>query len=117
MQKTNILNDLENLKFLDDNWDNEGAPKPNQASFKQAEETIIWLLEQQNLIITSIDPDVIGGIGIFVGASGQFSRTAWIAHHNNGVSTLILVDNDNVYHGPWNLETRNNICSFLNKSV
>ncbi len=74
------------LRTLLPNWDSEGAPVPSNEAINKAKDIIDWI-NQFNLNIDSIDPDVLGGVAIYL--NGINNRMAWISILNNGISCIV----------------------------
>jgi hypothetical protein len=75
------------LRGLLPNWDSEGAPIPSEESIAKAKDIIDWVI-QNNLNINSIDPDVIGGVAIYL--NGINDRLAWVSILNSGSQCIVF---------------------------
>ncbi len=78
-----------------DNWDDEGAPAPSRAAIDRAHTTLDWA-EMNGVSVVGVDPDVVGGIGVFLENPSDGSRRAWIACMNDGSDTAVLSLHDQV---------------------
>lgn len=68
-------------------WDGEGAPVPSKEAINKTKDIVGWAT-LNNLNIDSIDPDVLGGVSIYL--TGIGNRTAWIAILNHENSTIVV---------------------------
>jgi hypothetical protein len=75
------------LRELLPNWDGEGADLPSEEAINKTKEIVAWA-NLHNLDIESIDPDVLGGTGIYL--RGVNNRTAWIAILNHQNPTIVI---------------------------
>lgn len=75
------------LRELSPNWDGEGADVPSEEAINKTKELVTWAV-QNNLNIESVDPDVLGGTGIYL--NGVNNRSAWIAILNHQNPTIVI---------------------------
>src|ERR1700731_2847155 len=54
---------LAQLLWLEDDWDHEGAPRPSLEAVQRAMKIARWAVEN-GFVITDVDPDVLGGVGL-----------------------------------------------------
>ena len=78
--------DLEDASTLEDNWDEEGAPKPAVHTLLEAQH-IITRAQFESIQVDSISPDVLGGLGVFL---SNTDTSIWIALHNDGEHSLVI---------------------------
>ena len=103
---------LSKLRGLPDDWDGEGAPKPNVESLSRAKEVIDWALDRA-LVIEDVDADVLGGVAVWLVSAAGSRRRAWIACMNDGQDTLVLQDGSEVQHAPWGEASRALVTGFF----
>lgn len=68
------------LRELLPNWDGEGAEPPTPETLDEAKEIVDWAL-RNNLLVESVDSDVLGGVGVYL--HGFNKRTVWVCILNN----------------------------------
>lgn len=81
----------QHLRNLSSDWDGEGADVPSEEAISKTEELVVWAT-QNNLNIESVDPDVLGGTGIYI--NGINKRTAWIVVLNHYYENPSIVVRD-----------------------
>ncbi len=59
---------LEELRKLEDRWDGEDAPRPNEVAFETALRVLKWT-EWSNIPVHEVKAHVLGGVVIFLGSS------------------------------------------------
>ena len=90
---------LDFLRAMPQDWDGEGAPRPNEGAIQRAE-AILSRARAGNVHVADVDADVLGGVVIrLAGASSDMK--AWISFMNSGTDTLILSRLGDVSHLPW----------------
>lgn len=100
---TNLISDLalpesewvKELRLIKDNFDSEGAEKPNEKVIQRIEK-IIQLLEINKISILDVDPDVMGGAAIIIGTDDE-PEHIWISCMNSGDNSINPTI-DNSYH-------------------
>lgn len=85
-RSTPMEQQLEALANYPDNWDDEGAPAPNDDSVVRAREVLLWA-HASKLDVFDIDADVLGGIAVYV---RKGARQAWIGCMNGKGTTVVL---------------------------
>ena len=81
---------LARLHGLADDWDEEGAPRPSRPALQRADSVIRWAHES-GLVVTDVDADVLGGVGVWLRAHPVSpARSVWIACMNNGQDTIVM---------------------------
>ncbi len=85
-QEINWMMRLIRLRELPLNWDGENSPVPSDESISKAKDIIDWI-NQFNLNIDSIEPDVLGGVAIYL--NGINNRMAWVSILNNGKPCIV----------------------------
>lgn len=99
------------LRNLHENWDGEGAPPPSDKSIDDALR-VIELVHFQGIEVESVDPDVLGGVGIYL--NGVRGRSAWIAILNACKSPSVVLRCGNSATGkPFNAEVLVKMAEFL----
>lgn len=94
MDLTEINEKFAALELLEDNFDDEGAEKPNEIAFKAAYEVVGWAFENW-LDITDIDADVLGGIAVWLG------NIIWISCSNRGSVTATINHSGKIVSGQF----------------
>lgn len=84
---------LEDIGKLPEGWDEEGAPAITPKAIAEAKRFIEWVLSE-GLVIFDVSADVLGGIAVMVG--NPLGKHVWAAFANNGKSTLLYIDGQNV---------------------
>lgn len=79
--------------YLDD-WDDEGAPAPVEGAIDRARAVLDWATSN-GVDVVGVDPDVEGGVGVFLEGSGGRKRV-WIACMNDGSDAAVLSLGDRV---------------------
>lgn len=77
---------LEDLRTCRDDWDDEGAPRPDSTAIDRAVAILKWA-DAEGLVVYDVDADVRGGVSIILQAE---HRRAWIACMNGGDDTTVM---------------------------
>jgi hypothetical protein len=103
------------LSKLQDDWDGEGAAAPSLEAMRRANAAIHWALKS-GFVVTDVDADVLGGVGVVVRASPiSAAGMAWIACMNDGSDTFVLSKGTEVCgHAAWDADrAKRTISDFL----
>jgi hypothetical protein len=76
------------LEALEPNWDDEGAPTPSADAVSKAVDIVTWA-ERNGLLVESVDPDVLGGVAIYMKSAAPRQR-AWVSILNNGRRSIVI---------------------------
>lgn len=79
-------NKLEHLRQLEDDWDQEGAPKPSAAALERAARAVAWA-EREKVHLLDVSADVLGGVAIWFDRGGD--RQVWLSCMNDGCDTIV----------------------------
>lgn len=79
--------EVRQLNNLADNWDGEGAPKPDDASVADAAQ-IIGAAALDGVQPSSVDPDVLGGVGLYF--DSPTGEHAWVSLMNTGLRAVLF---------------------------
>lgn len=101
---------MERLSALQLDWDGDGAEPPATDSLNEAKEVVDWAL-QNNLFVESVDPDVLGGVGVYL--HGFHKRTVWVCILNNRDPSVIFRHYERVIGLEFNESSFEKIKSFL----
>lgn len=93
MNKTEYIEKVQELQRLPYNWDFEGADPPNENAAKNAIDFIHWALEN-DLEISDIDADVLGGIAIWIGDN------IWVSCLNYREPSVVIINDQMNISGP-----------------
>lgn len=74
------------LTNLQDNWDDEGAPKPDNDAISRASRILAWA-ELRSVDVLDVDADVLGGVAVRVWQAPD--KVLWLACMNNGQDTAV----------------------------
>lgn len=102
------------LRNLPENWDGENASPPSAKSIDDALR-VIESVHLQGLEVESVDPDVLGGVGIYL--NGVRGRSAWIAILDGKSPSVVLQCGNNVTAKPFNAEVLVKMAEFLKGGV
>lgn len=101
---------FERLSNLKPGWDGDGADSPDDLALAEAKEIVDWALEN-SLFVESVDPDVLGGVGVYL--HGLNKRTVWVCILNNRDPSVIYRHYERVVGRTYNEESLKEIKSFL----
>lgn len=101
---------LDELALFNDNWDGEGAPAPTSFTLEIAKEVIKWA-NKHNLLITQIDPDVLGGVAIWF---EKDIKKVWFSFKNSGDYSIVFMQNDNIDNDMFCPDALERVIDFLN---
>jgi hypothetical protein len=76
------------LEALEPNWDDEGAPTPSADTISKAVDIATWAV-RSGLLVESVDPDVLGGVAVYL-KSGEPKLRAWVSILNNGRRSIVI---------------------------
>ena len=100
------------ILLLEDNWDEDGAPKPSDDAIERARRVVLWM---DDVGITPfdlcVDTDVLGGVGVIMWKDKD--TRAWVACHNNGYDTIVYDDSQGVRAASWNDEAKTALIAWL----
>jgi hypothetical protein len=96
---TSSFDPLRNIRFLQDNWDENGAPKPSNAAIANAEVILAWS-KKCGLFIDDIDGDVDGGV--FIAIANEHNRSIHFYCGNEGRTCQILkINGKQIAYSQW----------------
>jgi hypothetical protein len=101
---------LERLSDLKPNWDGEGADPPDELALIEAKEIVDWA-QQNNLLVESVDPDVLGGIAVYL--RGADECMVWVSILNNRDPSVIFRHYKQIVGRSYNESSLKDIKSFL----
>jgi hypothetical protein len=87
---------FEHLRQLADDWDGDGAPRPNDEAIRRVHELEVSV-KGRGFVLTEVDADVLGGVTAIVRA-GNSGRSIACTFLNSGKSAIVWIDGDRVVH-------------------
>ena len=104
--------ELDDMKDLLDNWDDEGASSPADASIARAHELLRWI-EAVGLhkLDVSVSPDALGGVAVWIYRSDDIR--VWLACMNDRPDYVLFDGGESVITAPWQESAKTAVCEFL----
>ena len=107
-----VRQDVDALRMLADNWDNEGAPRPSDDALERAQAVLRWVEEARlDSFNVTVEPDVLGGVGVMVRSRND--RGVWVACMNNGRDTVVFEDGSRITATPWTAASKTAVVALL----
>jgi len=104
--------ELDDMKDLQDNWDDEGASRPADASIARAHELLRWIEEAGlHKYDVSVGPDVLGGVAVWISRGAD--THVWIACMDNQHDTVVFQHRKGISSAPWRDRAKADISDFL----
>ncbi|MCL2825532.1 MAG: hypothetical protein FWD57_16185 [Polyangiaceae bacterium] len=104
--------ELDDMKDLLDNWDDEGASRPADTSIARAHELLRWIEEAGlHKFDVSVGPDVLGGIAIWIRRDAN--TKVWIACMDERDDTVVFQANKQFESALWQDHEKAAVSKFL----
>jgi hypothetical protein len=93
-----IQQNIEQLRLLQDNWNNENSEAPSAEAINQAL-SLLGAIDKARLLPHSAGPDAEGGAGFWFESSDDATRSCWLVCLNSGHILAMLTDHANEEQG------------------
>lgn len=103
---------LEEMRGLSDDWDGEGAPKPEPPAIIRAQDVLRWAEDADLQVFdVSVDTDVLGGVAVWI--CRPDAKSVWVSCMNNGRDTVVFSEDGRISASSWDDAARESVLEFL----